>query len=340
MKVLISGQWGRGSLEESYRRAFEALGHKTIQFNDRVIYQQGYPIPKNRITKRIFWKFLAKPVQSALLERVRETNPDLVFVLKGWYFKPETLRQLKQEFPETELFCFNPENPWSEGFAYSNEWMRESIPIFDSYFTWGRFLISKLEAAGATRVEHLPFAHDPSLHYPVSVDTEEQTNYDSDIAFIGTWSKERERVINRLLDFEITIWGNRWEKAAPSIQDRCTHSTAIGEEFSMICKGSNIMLDVLREQMIPSHSMKSFEIPACRGFLLCNKGKELDDFYRIGRDIVCYSDLEDIVNKVNYYLTAQKERERIAKSGREVAKKHTYRDRAEQIVDVYKETCS
>ena len=42
---------------------------------------------------------------------------------------------------------------------------------------------------------------------------------------------------------------------------------------------------------------------------------ELEDFFDIGSEIVCYQDKFDLVDKVRYYLSQEKERERIRRAG-------------------------
>lgn len=335
MRVFISGADSHGGLANSYARACEALDCDVFHFDDQGRYQQQFSPINNSYTHRFLWRLFARPLQRELIETVDRQNPDLILILKGWFFKPETIRTLKKNHPETPIFCFNQENPFRKEFAYSNQWIVKSIPHYDAYFTWGEFLIEELEEAGANRVTHVPFAHDPALHYPVNVTEEEHEQFGSDITFIGTWSRKREKFIRSLLDYDIQVWGNMWNRADADVRKVCTHEAVYGEGFSKVCNSSKVVVDILREQMVPSHSMKCFEIPACGAFFTCNPGHELDQFYDIGEEIVTFETPEDLRSRVEHYLNHDNDRARIADRGKERVKEHTYKRRAKTILDVY-----
>lgn len=335
MNILISGAETHGGLATSYVRAFQQLGHEVTQFDDQGRYENHYGPINNRYTHRFLWRLFARPLQSEFMDVVDEEDPDLLLIFKGWFFKPETIKEIQRRHPDTPIFCYNQENPFRDEFAYSNQWIVGSIPLYDAYFTWGEFLVEHLKEAGANRVTHVPFAHDPGLHYPVEVTGEDQERFGSDIAFIGTWSEKREEYINALLDNDIQVWGNMWRRADADVQGVCTHEAVYGEDFSKVCNSSKVVVDILREQMVPSHSMKCFEIPACGAFFTCNPGHELDQFYDIGEEIVTFETPEDLGGQVEYYLNHDNERARIAERGQERVQEHTYERRAKTILDVY-----
>jgi spore maturation protein CgeB len=164
---------------------------------------------------------------------------------------------------------------------------------------------------------------------------QERERFGSDIAFIGTWSRKREKFIEALLDYDVQVWGNMWNRANADVRKVCTHEAVYGEDFSKVCNSSKIVVDVLREQMVPSHSMKCFEIPACGAFFTCNPGHELDQFYDIGEEIVTFETPGDLQDRVDYYLDNDEERTRITDRARDRVQEYTYERRAKTILDVY-----
>ena len=57
-----------------------------------------------------------------------------------------------------------------------------------------------------------------------------------------------------------------------------------------------------------------------------------------GADYVYYTDYEDLMEKVEYYLSHEKERKEIARNGYEnVKKNHTYRNRVDAIMEIINE---
>ena len=84
--------------------------------------------------------------------------------------------------------------------------------------------------------------------------------------------------------------------------------------------------------------MRSFEVTGCGGFLLTERSSEQSDFFEEDKEIACFSDSEELKEKIRFYLPRDKLRREMAKAARrKVAEGHTYLHRAEQIAKVYEE---
>ena len=82
---------------------------------------------------------------------------------------------------------------------------------------------------------------------------------------------------------------------------------------------------------------RTFETTGCGTFLLTNYTPGLEKLFDIGKEIVVYNDLNDLDNKVKYYLENEEEREKIALAGYNRAKKdHTYFERSKRIIYIIK----
>jgi spore maturation protein CgeB len=67
-----------------------------------------------------------------------------------------------------------------------------------------------------------------------------------------------------------------------------------------------------------------------RGFYMVEHMQELEEFFDIGREIVCYTDKQDLADKIKYYLVHDEERERIRRAGYErCLRDHTWHKRFE-----------
>jgi len=83
---------------------------------------------------------------------------------------------------------------------------------------------------------------------------------------------------------------------------------------------------------------RTFETTGCGTFLLTNYTPGLEKLFDIGKEIVVYESIEDMDNKVKYYLDNPEERNKIARAGHERAKKdHTYFERAKKLIDIINE---
>ena len=98
-----------------------------------------------------------------------------------------------------------------------------------------------------------------------------------------------------------------------------------------------MILNILRLQNEGSHNMRTFEIPACKGFMMTTRTDEQNAFFLEGKDIACFSSEEELRQKVDFYLQQDKLRHEIAGNAYRKVKKHTYYERAEKILELYKD---
>lgn len=77
---------------------------------------------------------------------------------------------------------------------------------------------------------------------------------------------------------------------------------------------------------------RNFEVPGCAGFLLTGPADDLETYYRDGEEIVCFTDVDDAVEKARHYLAHEAERARIAAAGHaRTLAEHTYERRFNEI---------
>jgi len=76
-----------------------------------------------------------------------------------------------------------------------------------------------------------------------------------------------------------------------------------------------------------------------KGFLLTNYQAEIPYYFTEGEDLVCFDGVEDLREKVAYYLEHEDERMRIAENGyRKVKMYHTYINRIDEMLHIIEET--
>jgi spore maturation protein CgeB len=75
-----------------------------------------------------------------------------------------------------------------------------------------------------------------------------------------------------------------------------------------------------------------FELPANGVMQISDGGENLNEFFEVGKEIVGYENADDLIDKVNYYLAHDEERERIALAGyRRAMREHRICDRLRQV---------
>ena len=82
---------------------------------------------------------------------------------------------------------------------------------------------------------------------------------------------------------------------------------------------------------------RTFETLGCKTFLITNETPGLRDLFEVDKHLVTYEKIEDLFEKINYYLNNPSERIKIENQGYEhVLKNHTYKKRMEFFVDEIK----
>ena len=82
------------------------------------------------------------------------------------------------------------------------------------------------------------------------------------------------------------------------------------------------------EERIVQIRLRDFEVPMSGGFYMVEYMEELEEFFKIGEEIVCYRDQEELTDKVSYFLKNDSERERIREAGyRRCLRDHTWHKR-------------
>ncbi len=84
------------------------------------------------------------------------------------------------------------------------------------------------------------------------------------------------------------------------------------------------------EERIVQIRLRDFEVPMSGGFYMVEYMEELEEFFDIGKEVVCYSDPEDLVGKIKYYLEHDNQREEIRRAGyKRALRNHTWHQRFE-----------
>lgn len=102
-----------------------------------------------------------------------------------------------------------------------------------------------------------------------------------------------------------------------------------------ICLGfSTVGNTHTQHERITQVRLRDFEAPMSGAFYMVEHMSELEEFYEIGKELVCYTDPDDLVEKCRYYLTHDAERERIRLAGHSRAvNDHSWHRRFEMVFD-------
>lgn len=168
-----------------------------------------------------------------------------------------------------------------------------------------------LRQAGVGPTRWLPLACDPDVHGRQEVDKQ------FDIAFVGNRVGGRRQELLELIGrkYPNTFVGRRYFEAMAEIYSasRIVFNQSVGNDVNM----------------------RVFEGLASGSLLLTNDLSDygLADLFRNGKHLATYCDAEELLDKIDWYLQHEQERERIAAAGRaEALARHTYFARMQSLL--------
>lgn len=96
---------------------------------------------------------------------------------------------------------------------------------------------------------------------------------------------------------------------------------------------SRINLNITLPSIETGLPQRMFDIMGAGGFLLTNYQEEIEEYYEIGKDLEVFKNLEELEEKVNYYLSHERERLVIAMNGyRKTRESHNFQTRIRSII--------
>ncbi len=183
---------------------------------------------------------------------------------------------------------------------------------FDVVFVAQRAYIPEFEKHGIRKVHWLPLGCDPEIHGKIPIRKE------FEIGFVGTVNDQRRITLLQRLSEKVDV---RYKRAF--LQEMTEH----------FCRSRIVFNNAVRKDL----NMRVFEALCSGSMLLTDYADGINDFFQHRKHLVIYND-EDIADIASYYLSHETEREEIAETGRrEVLKRHTYNNRADEIVKVMTE---
>jgi spore maturation protein CgeB len=101
-----------------------------------------------------------------------------------------------------------------------------------------------------------------------------------------------------------------------------------------VFRSASIALNNQHPSEICGVNKRTFEIAAAGGFQLVSHRPGLDELFDDGRELVSYEGLDDLREKIRYYLVHDQLRQQIARAGQErVLAEHTYARRLHLLLD-------
>ncbi len=292
-----------------------------------------------------------------LIKTVQEQKPDLLFCfLFTEELKKETIDFITKK-TSTKTFNWFGDDHWRFP-VYSRFW----APLFTAVSTTDARAFTDYRNSGILNVIKTQWAANPFLYKPQDP-AKNPGNYD--ITFYGQKYGNRGMYIKALQDAGLPAqgygWGWQWGGGTDvqKMLDLYSYSK-ISLNFSEtpyygLKKKLNLFAKLFVKKELGKYSLniqnffdnyratigtqrrtiksRVFDVSACGGFVMTGiSDDDLNEYYRIDKEMVVFKNEQDLVAKGKYYLEHDQERLAIAKAGyQRTIKEHTYPHRFKEI---------
>ena len=314
-KILYIGSTDPQSNSFRRYRSLQELGLEVHAVNiDEFIYHSSFSSLHHRLN---FGPGIFK-LNRSVREAARKFVPDLVWVDNKPFITAKTILYSRQILPNVKWINLVTDDPTGR---YKKAWrlFKSTASLYDMHFVQRIENIEEVKAYAAKRVELCFRSYDPFFHQPIQPDDADLAKYKAQVGFIGTYEQERENSIACLIEQGIAVqvtgdgWpkGKHWEKIKPYY----TGPSVYGNEYVKRLNAMGIALHFLRHANRDGQDSRTFEIPACRVFMIAERSKLHEQFFAEDKEAVFFDNNEELVNKVKFYIDQPELRYRIAEEG-------------------------
>jgi glycosyltransferase involved in cell wall biosynthesis len=329
-----------GSTPLACAQAFRALGHSVVELDP----QHAIPPWRSRILRaflRLLDPALVREYNAAVVGLCERYRPDLFFTVKGLYLTVATLERLK--LLQIRLYNFYPDT----SLYTHHHLLRETITHYDCVFLTKQFQLQDAAKWGVRDCRYIPHGYCPSVHRPMWVSGPERARRGAPVVVAATHTAYKQDVLAQLVDqlpsLQIKIYGNGWPQ-------RCQRSglkpfiqgwAPTGDDYSRILQCGDINLGIMSGPVSGASqgdeiTTRTFQIPACKSFMLHERTPELATFFEEGSEVACFRSPEELADQISFFLAHPELRSQIAEAGyKRCVPAYSYEARVKQMLEYH-----
>jgi spore maturation protein CgeB len=343
-RILIAAELWYGSTGAGVAQGFRDLGWDVVEIDPRDHFIMGRMTPL-RVAARLLSGQSQQSYNAEIVNSATTYSPTAFLTVKGNYLSVETLRNLRSRGIITAMYYpdFHFDHPGLD---------QASFKEYDLFFTTKSFQLDYLRSRlGEDTVRFLHHGYCSLVHRPRQ-EARTEEDYVTDVLYVGNYSPFKqvwlERISALLSDVRLMIVGNSWTDVARKFGPNTTilGHHVLGDGFARLLESARINVAVHFGPTGPNDwedlvSIRTFEIPACKGFMLHIDSPEIRTLFTVGSEIGVFSDPEDLCRKIRYYLDHPDERIRMVNAAyRRCVPHYSYNERARTIASAISSLCT
>ncbi len=318
--------------------ASAARGEHEFRFLDEANFIKSSRSIAERIADRVAGRPLSgyQQLNRALVEHAKAFSPDMILIGKGRWFTPAALEAARKVSRAT-LVNWATDDPFNP--ADNSRELLKSIPLYDLYVCTKQGIMDDVRRAGCANVAYVRFGYKPEVHFPEApASDQERDRFACDVMFAGGCDAHRtayfEALIRAMPAVSLRLYGTYWERVR-ALRPHA-RGVALARDYRLAVGGAKITVNLVRRANRDDHVMRTFEIPACGGFMLAERSATHEELFHEDQEAVFFGSPEEFVAKVRSYLARDEDRGGIASAGhcKITRGRHAYSDRLAEIIDL------
>ena len=316
MRILYVGDLRRGSTSSHRCASLERLGCEVVRFDVAPYYDAGL-WPSRWIRYRTLMGRSVTKFNRDFCEFARDRAVSLVWMDKVLFAWPETIRFVMN--CGLKVVAYNVDNPFGPRGDPGWRHVVRAIPEYHAHIVSQPTRVQPYRQAGARHVVIMPLAYEPSVHFAPPDDWSD-VHRAHDVLFIGHPHDARR-------EFVLTLWnkhgiavyvrGPKWNRILHGEARKVLYGGGPleNDDYREAIWRSRICLGFVTHSNVDLTARRTFEITACRGFLLTKRTEAQQACFSDGEEVVMYDNVDECAALIRRYLPDEDARRRIAEAG-------------------------
>jgi spore maturation protein CgeB len=323
MKILLLASSDSFSISKIFNDTLIKMGHDVIIFNpirkkhNKIVSVLKSQLRKHSDIKDYFDRRFYQENNMKIINKFEETSPDLVISYNDSFLLPEAVDRISKK---SKIMFFLGDNPF---YSFQKKYFLQILLKANMVITPDTGCKEQLLLSGVRNVKYSILGINKDTFYKMDISRNEIKEYRNEIFYLGSihniesWAYKRPIMLSKLLNYDISIFGNRtWKKILPEFPE-------LSKKFTLLKKPMSY-----EELNLRMNCSKIYPVDAHPGIIKGLHARIFDAIsagilpiveYREDLEIVfdkvsppSYRSLDELENKVEYYLTHDKERKGLA----------------------------
>ena len=257
-------------------------------FISRFFDKFGFPFDLNNFNKKLFLKVI-------------QSKYDIIIIGKVNFLKPGTLKKIKKYSKNSKIISWVDDNMMK--MHNSSYFFLSCLKYYDLVTSVERDSIFEEKIKSKINKNTklfltLPSAnrliHKKNIKKPVS----------KKLCFVGFGDNERFKLLNEISHYhEIDIYGSGWDKFKNINNDNLMiKRITLPNDHGFVISDYFINLNIPRNSNDDWANYKLVELMASNIFAIHKYSEKLNNYFIEGESIVTFKNINDLLNKINYYM--------------------------------------